>query len=72
MLRLARSICSQPASSEVLRRNQGTIDGHVKGQEAILIATRSLSVVQLAEDEFLQKAVEVYLEQAQVPAGSNR
>src|SRR4029450_4129224 len=30
------------------------------------------SAVQLPQDKFLQKAVEVYLEQAQVPAGSNR
>ena len=71
MLCIARSIRVEPAASEVFRRDQGTPHGHGKGQEAILIAV-PFSGVQLAQDKFLQKPVEVYLEQAQVPAGSNR
>ena len=42
MLRVARSIRVEPAPGKVLRRDQGTSHGHGQGQEAILIAARSL------------------------------
>jgi hypothetical protein len=32
----------------------------------------ALAIICFPQDKFLQKPVEVYLEQAQVPAGSNR
>ena len=45
----------------------------VKSQEATLISRPSFSQpVQLAQDKFLQETVEVYLEQAQVAARSDR
>src|SRR5205823_3181491 len=36
MLRVTRSICPEPASREVVRRDQGTAHGHGKGQEGRL------------------------------------
>jgi len=72
MLRVARSICAKPASGEVVRRDQGTADGHGQGEEGILIAAVPRSVVEFAQDEFLQETVKVHLEQAQVPPRSDR
>ncbi len=39
--------------------------------EAFALSLRPLSTAQVAQDEFLQKTVEVYLEQTQVPARPN-
>ena len=44
----------------------------VKARKQSGLLPPPLSAVQFAQDKFLQKAVEVNLEQAQVPAGSNR
>lgn len=108
MLRLARSVRPEPASGEVLRRNQGPAHGHGKGQERNLIRAarrceiiRSIrcscsgrraaciqmnfaadtaaatdakraSALQLPQDKFLQKSVEIHLEQTQVSARTDR
>ena len=72
MLCVARSIRAEPASGEIFRRDQGTAHGHGKAKKQLVI-TRPVfsSAVQFAEDKFLQKTVEVYLEQAQIAARSD-
>src|SRR6266480_7951225 len=71
MLWLARSICPESASGEGFCRNQGTayVDG--AGTEGGLNPGALLPTIQFAQDKFLQKTVEVYLEQAQVSARSD-
>src|SRR5438552_5495741 len=71
MLWVARSIRAESASGKVFRRNQRPPHDNGACAKRSVIAGRGLSTAQVAQDEFLQKTVEVYLEQTQVPARPN-
>src|SRR6266480_166037 len=68
MLCVARSIRAESASGKVFSHNQRPPHGNGAYAKRSLIAGLGLSTAQVAQDEFLQKTVEVYLEQTQVPA----
>ena len=71
MLRVARSVCAEFAAGEVLSCHQRPAHGDGTLAEGSLVGLPALLGLQFAQDKFLEKAVEVYLEQAEVPARSN-
>jgi hypothetical protein len=62
MLRVARSICAESASCESFRRNQRPANGDGARAEGSVVVTPGASTIQVAQDKFLEKTVEVYLE----------
>src|SRR4029453_3647145 len=70
MLRVTRSVCAEFAAGKIFSRNQRTADGHGAFAEGRVKAPTAWSGAQFAQDKFLEKPVEVYLEKAQVPARS--
>src|SRR5712691_4798617 len=71
MLCLARGLRPEPATGESVRRHQGPVDDDGAGTEKRLIAG-FCRPADFAQNKFLQEAVEVYLEQAQVTARPDR
>jgi len=67
MLRVTRSICAESAAGEVFSSNQRPPHGNGADTKRSVVAGLGLST-QVAQDEFLQKTVEVYLEETQVSA----
>ena len=72
MLRVARSVRLELASREILRRDQGSAHGNGARAKAALVLVLVVAAVQGAQDKFLDEAVEVYLEQAQVATRRDR